>query len=76
MILDQGIGFHHAQSEWLGYGWTWVSGEYEDLTVPGPYRWDALATHIPGATATGMHLPGQRAANIHNPGQAASGFTQ
>lgn len=29
MILDQGIGAHHAQVETLGMGWawTWVSGE-------------------------------------------------
>lgn len=29
MILDQGIGAHDAQVEYLGMGWvrTWVSGE-------------------------------------------------
>jgi hypothetical protein len=41
----------------LGFG----IGEAANI-VPGPFRYTALGTHQPGASATGTHQPGASAA--------------
>ena len=58
MILDQTIGAHGAQVEWITFGWgqTWVSGDSAaPVIVDGPFRYIALGTHQPGAKAHGTH---------------------
>lgn len=43
MILDQGTGAHHAQVEYLTFGWTWVSGEsLAAATITG--QWSNVIT--------------------------------
>ena len=58
MILDQTIGVHHAQVEYLTMGWvqTWVSGEGVEPVAESPTTFPTLRG-LTNATASlaGLH---------------------
>ena len=44
MIIDQGVGNHHAQAEYLnlGFVWTWISGMAESHPIDFTVRIDRV----------------------------------
>lgn len=61
MILDQGIGAHQAQVEYVGgWMWTWVSGEAA-VVIPGTPKYPGAGTFTRDGFTAGFSRNGMTA---------------